>query len=267
MESSTWRNTESRGTMTDDTLPIHVGNSRAGSFTILYLLLSLGFFGWLLFDIWIDSHALARVLGYDLTELKTPLYHLVAYTVLGGAIGGIVNALRSALTYYTDFDRRFCWKYVAAPWMGSALALMGFALLKSTVAILGGDPVGANAVAPHFLANFGIGALAGYGSKDVFFWLDKQVSKLFLGKEKTPDTIGKKLPVAAKEIQNANRPVGTVVATPAEHPEDVGKVVEQVPAPGALTEGGKAVSMVVGTSSNGNGSVKNKKSPRKSSGS
>lgn len=93
--------------MTDNTLSIHVGNSRAGSFTILYLLLSLGFFGWLLFDIWIDSHTLARILGYDLTELKTPLYHLVAYTVLGGAIGGIVNGLRSALTYYTDFDRRF----------------------------------------------------------------------------------------------------------------------------------------------------------------
>jgi hypothetical protein len=250
--------------MTDNTMPIHVGNSRAGNFTILYLLLSLGFFGWLLFDIWIDSHTLARILGYDLTELKTPLYHLVAYTVLGGAIGGIVNGLRSALTYYTDFDRRFCWKYVAAPWMGSALALMGFALLKSTVAIFAGDAASANAVTPHFLANFGIGALAGYGSKDVFFWLDKQVGKLFLGKEKTPDTIGKKLPVAAKEVQNANRPVGTVVGTSVENPKDVGKVVEQVPEPGALTEGGKAVSMVVGTSSNGKRSVKNKK-PRKSS--
>lgn len=148
--------------------------------------------------------------------------------------------------------------------MGSALALIGFALLKSTVAIFGGDATSANAATPNFLANFGIGALAGYGSKDVFFWLDKQVSKLFLGKEKTPDTIGKKLPVAMKQVQDANRPVGAVVATPVDNPEQVGKVVEQVPEPGTLTEGGKAVSMVVGASSNGKRSVKNKK-PRKSS--
>lgn len=250
--------------MTDNTLTIDVGDSRAGSFSILYLLLSLGFMGWLLFDIWIDAHTLARVLGYDLTELKTPIYHLVAYTVLGGAIGGIVNGLRSAITYYKGFDPHYFWKYIAAPWMGAALALIGFALLKSTVAIFGGTAASATADTPQFLANFAIGALAGYGSKDVFVWLDNQVHSLFAAKKQTPDMTGKPVAVAVNQIQDADLAVGEVVATPVENPKEAGTVLEQVPEPGTMIDSGKAVSMVVGTHSNGKRSAKNKKPPRKS---
>lgn len=232
---------------------------------MLYLLLTLGFFAWLLFDTWIDAHTLFRFVGYDpsfLKALKTPLFHLIGYTIIGGAMGGIINGIRSALLYYSAFDRTYFWKYVTAPWTGAALALIGFALLKSTVAIFGGDAATVNPATPQFLANFGIGALAGYGSKDVFVWLDKQVSKLFLGKDKTPDTTGKKLPVAVKQVQDADRPVGAVVNTPVENPADVGKVVEQNPAPGTMTESGQAVSMVVGVSSNGKKTPKNKKTPQ-----
>jgi hypothetical protein len=253
--------------MWDKTENIDVGDSRAGSVSILYLLLSLGFIGWLLFDIWIDAHTLARILGYDLTELKTPIYHLVAYTVLGGAMGGIVNGLRSAVTYYKGFDPHFLWKYIAAPWMGAALALIGFALLKSTVAIFGGTASAANADTPQFLANFAIGALAGYGSKDVFIWLDSQVHNLFASKKATPDTTGQQVDVAVNQIQDADRPVGAVVGKPVENPEEVGKVVEQVPAPGTMIDSGQAVSLVVGTSSNGKRSAKDKKPRRKSAGS
>lgn len=251
--------------MTDNTLTIDVGDSRAGSLSILYLLLSLGFMGWLLFDIWIDAHTLARVLGYNLTELKTPIYHLVAYTLLGGAMGGIVNALRSAITYYKGFDRHYAWKYIAAPWMGAALALIGFALLKSTVAIFGGTAASTTADTPQFLANFAIGALAGYGSKDVFVWLDSQVHNLFASKKEAPDTTGKQVAVAVDQLQSADLSVGAVVGRPVENPEEAGKVVEQSPAPGTMMDSGKAVSMVVGT--NGKRSAKNKKPSRKSSGS
>ena len=90
---------------------------------------------------------------------------------------------------------------------------------------------------------------------------------LFASEKQIPDTTGKPVAVAVNQIQDANRPVGAVVGTPVENPKEVGKVIEQVPEPGALTESGKAVSLVVGTSSNGKRTAKNKKAPRKSSGS
>jgi hypothetical protein len=250
--------------MTNNTVNLDVGDKRAGRVSILYLLLSLGFMGWLLFDIWIDSHFLARVLRYNTAELKTPIYHLVAYTVLGGAIGGIVNGLRSAITYYKGFDPDYFWKYIAAPWMGAALALIGFALLKSTVAIFGGTAASATADTPQFLANFAIGALAGYGSKDVFVWLDSQVHNLFASKKETPDTTGKPVDLAVNQVQEANLSVGKVVATRVDNSQEAGRVLEQVPAPGTMIDSGDAVSMVVGTHSNGKRSTKNKK-PRKPS--
>ncbi|HEY3475311.1 MAG TPA: PASTA domain-containing protein [Anaerolineales bacterium] len=245
--------------MTQNTVTIQVGDARAGSLSIIYLLISLGFIGWLLFDIWIDAHTLARVLRYDLKALHDSNYHLLAYTVLGGAIGAIVNGLRSILVHYKGFDRHHAWKYIAAPWMGAALALMGFALLKSTVAIFGGTAATATPDTTQALANFAIGALAGYGSKDVFVWLDSQVEKLFVPKTEAPDTTGKDVAVAVQQIQGAELSVGAVVGTPVETPEEAGKVVEQVPEPGTMIDSGEAVSMVVGTSANGKRAAKSKK--------
>ena len=253
--------------MTENTVTIKVGDTRAGSLSILYLLISLIVIGWLLFDIWIDAHTLARLVRYDLRALNDSNYHLLAYAVLGGAIGGIVNGLRSATKYYKGFDHHHSWKYIAAPWMGAALAMIGFALLKSTVAIFGGTAATEAADTTQALANFAIGALAGYGSKDVFVWLDSQVEKLFVPKRETPDTTGKDVAVAVEQVQGAELSVGAVVGTPVESPEEAGKVVEQTPEPGTMMDSGKAVSMIVGTSTNGKGSTKNKKPSRKSPGS
>ena len=218
---------------------------------LLYLLFTLGFFSWLLFDTWVDAHTLFRLVGYPLTRLQTPLFHLVAYTVIGGAMGGIINGIRSVLLYLSSFNRRYFWKYIVAPWMGAALAIIGFALLRSTVAIFGGDAVNTNTGTPQFLANFGIGALAGYGSKDVFVWLDKQVSKLFAVQEATPDVTGKSEPVAVSQIQAQNLAVGAVATAPATTAQEDGKVLDQNPAPGTPIERGQPVDIVVGTKSNG----------------
>src|SRR5436190_24402085 len=101
--------------MSDNVVPperkVNTGNDEGSAMiAIVYLVLVLGFFSWLLFDTWINMHTLFRVLGYPLQPLTTPLFHLVAYTVIGGAIGGIVNGLRSALLYYSSFQRRYFWK-------------------------------------------------------------------------------------------------------------------------------------------------------------
>jgi len=238
-------------------------DSRAANWSIFYLLMSLAFVGWLLFDIWIDAHTLARLLGYDLTKLQTPLFHLEAYTVIGGAIGGTINGMRSALLYYGSFNRRYIWKYITAPWMGSALAIIGFALLRSTVAIFGGSTPAVDANTPEFLANFGIGALAGYGAKDVFIWLDSQVSKLFAVKKDTPDVIGQPASMAVEQIQAQDLAIDTVEITEVESVEDDGRVLAQSPKPGEPIESGQAVALEVGSKSNGKEPAGKKKAERK----
>lgn len=218
---------------------------------MVYLLLMLGFFSWLLFDTWIDAHTLFRVAGYDITRLATPSFHLVCYTAIAGALGGIVNGIRSVLIHYNGFRSSYFWKYVSAPWSGGALAVIGFALLRSTIAIFGGDVASAPTDTPQFLANFGIGALAGYGAKDVFIWLDSQVSKLFGVKEPTPDVTGQPKSVAVSQVQAQGLPVGAMATTPAPTPSEEGMVMNQAPAPGTPIDRGQPVDLVIGTHPNG----------------
>jgi PASTA domain-containing protein len=228
----------------------------SANLALVYLLVMLGFFTWLLFDTWINAHTLFHVVGYaadKLTLLETPIYHLVAYTVIGGAIGGIVNGIRSVLLYYSNFQRRYFWKYIAAPWMGAALAIIGFALLHSTVAIFGGEATNATGNTPQFLANFGIGALAGYGSKDVFIWLDEQVGKLFAVEKPTPNVTGQPEAIAESQLNAQNLTRGEAVPTPAETPAEEGIVMDQAPAPGTPIASGQPVDLVVGAKPNGNG--------------
>jgi hypothetical protein len=227
------------------------GRKRLAIWAILYLLFLLLFFNWLLFDTWMDSHFLFRLVRYDTTRLSTPFFHLIAYTVIGGAMGGIVNGIRSVLIYYKGFDSNYFWKYISAPWTGAALAVIGFAILRSTVAIFGGAAPGASANTPQALANFGIGVLAGYGSRDVFIWLDKQVSKLFAVPETTPKVTGKPKPVAVSQIQSQNLAVGAVATVPADTPADAGKVIDQAPAAGTPIDRGQSVDIVVTAPPNG----------------
>ncbi len=244
--------------MSTASTPHHLHHKDEGSanLAIVYLLFMLGFFAWLLFDTWINMHTLFRLLGYQadqyqVDQLKSPIYHLIAYTAIGGAMGGIVNGIRSVLLYYSSFERRYFWKYIAAPWMGSALALIGFALLHSTVAIFGGEAANTTSNTPQYLANFGVGALAGYGSKDVFVWLDQQVSKLFKP-ETAPDVTGQTEAEAAAELKAKNLLKGESVATPAQTPAEENLVVDQAPAPGTPIVSGQAVDLVV-AKPNGNG--------------
>ena len=230
---------------TNVTPPTLEGDTRMAAVAILYLLFSLAFVSWLLFDTWMDAHTLLRWAGYRLARLQTPEFHLVAYCVLGGALGGIVNGIRSALMYYSGFNRRYLWKYITAPWMGAALALIGFALLRSTVAIFGGQATSPEAATPQFLANFGVGALAGYGAKDVFIWLDAQVNKLFAIQQTTPDLKGQPQPVAVSQIQSQNLAVGALAAAPADTAMAAGTVVDQAPAPGTPIDRGASVDLVV----------------------
>src|SRR6266436_5268087 len=62
---------------------------------IVYLVLMLGFLAWQLFDTWIGRYSLLRRLGYELQRQQT--LRLIAFTLIAGALGGVVNGLRSTL--------------------------------------------------------------------------------------------------------------------------------------------------------------------------
>jgi hypothetical protein len=177
-------------------------NRRVGSLCMLYLLLSLGFLSWQLFDIWVGQHTFARLVRYNLEPLKTPIFRLVFFTVVGGGIGGVINGIRSVLEWYPTFDRKYAWKYIMAPWLGGALALIAYALLNSGVSIFGGGGI-TDASAPRILAMFSVGILAGYGAQDVFIWLDAQVSRLF-DPEKTGSVIISRVAEAEDEPEEAD---------------------------------------------------------------
>jgi hypothetical protein len=217
----------------------------AGAASMLYLFFALAGGVWLLFDTWIDAHSLPRMLGYDITPLRASAhYHTVVNAVVGGSIGGVVNGLRSALRFSKGFDHRYLWKYLFAPWMGAALSLVAFAVLTTTAVIMGGQGPAAEVGSPQLLSNFAMGALAGYGSKDVLIWLDAQVQKLFAVTEAVPNVEGQPEAVAVSRLEARDLAVGVVepIAAGAFEP---GRVVSQMPSPGSRASRGDSVDLTV----------------------
>jgi hypothetical protein len=153
-----------------------IADKTAGNMCLFYLVAMLAFLSWQLFDTWISRYSLLTSVGYEIQRQQT--LRLIAFTLIAGALGGVVNGLRSGLHYHKEFDRRHMWKYLCAPWLGATLALFVYALLRSSISVLGGDVAGGVSNA-QVLSNFSVGALVGYGSKDVFIWLDHKVTKFF----------------------------------------------------------------------------------------
>jgi hypothetical protein len=228
--------------------------------SILYLHASFLVALWFLFDTWIGGHTIPRALGYPGERLQEADYLTVVSAIVGGSIGGVINGLRSALHYSRTFDHRYLWKYTAAPWMGAALSLLAYALMTTTAAVLGGDVTGSSAAqgvataTPQLLSNFAIGALAGYGSKDAFVWLDAQVHKLFAVQQPVPDVQGKPESVAMSRIESENLAVGAVAAVPVAA-VPAGTVLNQEPAPGTPASRGDSVDITVAVDPSGVGAA------------
>lgn len=212
--------------------------------SVLYLLFMLAFFFWQLFDVWIGQYSLVNWLGYSIGPLGSPSFRLVAFTCIGGGLGGIINGIRSILSWHSErsaFGRRFVWKYIVAPWTGTALALFVFALIRSGITIIGGDFKTDTADIRQTLSMFAIGALSGYGSRDVFIWLDAQVKRIFkvTSELKTPDLLNKTKSEAEKKLESTNLKLGEISEEPTEDQTLVDKVIKQDPAPNtSIAEGG-----------------------------
>lgn len=223
--------------------------------SIVYLLLTMALFFWLLFDTWIGQNSLANLLRYPHTErLAAADFRLPAYAFIGGALGGIVNGIRSFLVWHAErfaFGQRFVWKYITAPWLGAALALFTVALIRSGVALFNGDAAPDTASLTQELATFSVGVLAGYGSHKVFVWLDAQVTRLFQVQPVTvlvPELTGKSAEEAEEILRAARLKLGEVQEEDQDDPAQVGRVIRQTPPPGSAVATGVSVALIIGRS-------------------
>ena len=164
---------------------------------------------------------------------------LIFYTAIGGAIGAAVNNMRSFIAWHAEeraFGWRFIWKYLAMPPIGGTLAVLVYGILQGGAALMTGAsaPADGQVTAVSSLSAWPLGALAGYGSHNVFKWLDDKVNTLFKIDSKqvaVPDAKGKSLEEAKQMVTDSQLKVGTITEAPASS-DQVGKVIAQSPAAG-----------------------------------
>lgn len=218
-------------------VPEKQADTNAARFSLLYLLLMMLFFFWLLFDTWIRQYSLANLLRYpDIQLLSNPSFRLAVYAFIGGALGAIVNGIRSVLIWHAErsaFGSRFVWKYITAPFLGAALALFTYALIRGGVAVLGGDTTQTAPNLVQTLTTFGVGVLAGYGAQKVFVWLDAQVSRIFQVPPSptvsVPSLTGKTREEAEELLKASNLKLGEVSQEDQDDAAQAGKVIRQTP--------------------------------------
>lgn len=224
--------------------------------SVVYLLFMLALFCWQLFDIWLGYYYLARLVYYPvLGRLAASSFRLTAYALIGGGLGGITNGIRSFMLWHCEksaFGSRYLWKYIVYPWLGSILALFVYALLRSGVAVLGGDITAGEVGTTQGVSMFAIGALAGYGSRDVFIWLDAQVTRLFKvspsSEVTVPNLLGKMQKEAEAMLKGAALAVGEIVEEAQGGDVDeatLGTVITQKPVAGSLITRGQAVDITI----------------------
>lgn len=170
----------------------------------IYLLFSLVFSLWLLFDVWTRNYSFV----FGNSNLKNALFNQAfqtpAYAFIGGLLGGTVNGIRSIISWHSErksFGSRFIYKYLSLPLLGGTLALFAYALLSSGIAVLSGVSPSGTENANASLSMFSLGALAGYGSHKLFVWLDSHVNRIF---KTTDSTSGTQLVFNKKSQESEN---------------------------------------------------------------
>jgi PASTA domain len=221
-----------------------------------YLLAVLFFFLWQLFDVWTGQYTLLKWVRFpNIQILANATFHLAVYSFIGGALGGIINGLRSCLRWHTEykaFGHQFLLKYIVAPWSGAVLGLFAFAFTKSGLAVFGGNTSTSTSNISQMLATFIFAVLAGYGSYQFFKWLDAMVSRFFkvaTVKVDVPLLIGMTPAQVKTELQKVGLSLGSTKFEDQTDPGKIGKVIKQAPNEGKTVNGGSTVNITVGRSS------------------
>jgi hypothetical protein len=232
----------------------------AAAISLAYLFAMLGVFTWQLVDIYSGRMWLLGKIcqGGTTTGLNQGTCLVMVYAIIGGGLGGTVNGFRSILVWHAErraFGWRFVWKYLMLPPLGATLAAFVYALLRAGTDLIGGmaapspDITNTTNTAMHLFSAFAIGALSGYGSQQVFKWLDKQVAQLLKTSEmptsEIPDLTGKTEQAVKDTLRTLKLNLGSISKQPSADPNQVGKVVSQGPAVGTKVTVGSAVDITL----------------------
>lgn len=211
--------------------------------SIIYSIVVLFFLLWLLFDIWYKEYTVFKFFSYNTNEsLNSPLFRLVAFTFIGGCLGGTIASIRGIIYWHCEikaFGGRFIYKHLAVPWIGGTLALFVFAIIRSSIGMLGGAFSTDSEITRQTLSLFAIGVLSGYGSPQVYKWIDSHVNRLFstspnAEKIKIPDIAEKDIAEAEAILNCVGLKIGNKKERKAQKGERVDMIVEQDPKAGIV---------------------------------
>lgn len=149
---------------------------------VLYYLALMAAGLWLVLDLWSGGFQVLRALGVSELALQQPLLRSTGYTLAGGLLGSVLYQMRMLFRFYlktNEFDHRWLGKYLSAPLESAAMALVVLALLRGGLTAFAGSPSGAPTTANNFSA-LGLGALIGFGMRDVVGWLGRIVGTVFV---------------------------------------------------------------------------------------
>lgn len=226
----------------------------AATFSVLYLLAMLVFLCWVLFDIYHgQNQVLTLVFSEDTTYPDSPLSRLIAYAVIGGGLGSVVNGFRSINSWHAErkaFGWRFMWKYITLPPLGAVLAAIVYAVVHCGIGVLGGGVAQGENSANQVLSAFAIGALSGYGSHRAFKWLDEHVKTMFSiapAEVTVPNLTGKTQEAAKVALKKAHLKLGKVSQQVSSDTAITDKVISQNPAAGSISSKGKSVDITIAT--------------------
>ena len=174
------------------------------SFLGVYFLAVLAFAFWLLLDVWSKNFVFMRRLGVPAQMLvivegsseasESHMLRAIGFAVVGGIMGSVLYQIRVLYRFYAQekrYDSRWFGKYITGPWEGAGMALVVLALIRGGVAVFGGS-TGIDVSNSGNFATFGVGALVGFGLRDVVEWVERLVQTMFTisDKDKPEDEPG-----------------------------------------------------------------------------
>jgi hypothetical protein len=231
-------------------------DSIAANISMGYSLIILLFLLWLLFDIWSKGYRffsfIPLLVDSNKDAINSTTFRLVAFTFIGGCLGGTINSIRAIINWHCEKDAfgcRFFFKHISLPWIGGTLALFIYAIVRSGIGMLGGDldTNSGTTLMRQTLSLFAFGVLSGYGSHQAFIWIDFQVNRIFrtVIKPKVPNLIGRTQKEADAALAKVGLKIGTRTERPVQQHEKVDTIVEQNPTSGISVEGYKEVDIKI----------------------
>jgi hypothetical protein len=148
------------------------------------------------------------------------------------------------------------WKYITLPPLGAVLAPIVYAIVYCGIGVLGGGYTQDENSTNQALSAFAIGALSGYGSRQVYIWLDDQVKKIFNPPPKAevnlldvvvnvPDLKGRTQKEAEASLEEANLKLGKVSTQVSDDPAIADKVISQNPQADSKSVKGNPVDITI----------------------